>query len=250
EGMDQTVKLPSSVDAAFARIEAAAGIPLTALMRRVHARFDAEPQTFAFRAPDGTSHSIRADSFPLRMMAGILPKNPDGIPLLAGAYAALDAGQTAALAPLMWDYFYKDPLTMGGMTELMDISSGVSDRRLALVRRQAPASLLGSAVNFPMPQLSGQVPGIDLGDRFRREIRSRHPVLLLAGDLDVRTPLEEQAEATAGLANLHRIVVRNGGHDLFEAHADVPALLVAFFSGRPVTVRELTLPAPRLPARR
>ncbi|HEY0115568.1 MAG TPA: alpha/beta fold hydrolase, partial [Allosphingosinicella sp.] len=35
EGMDQTVKLPSSVDAAFARIEAAAGIPLTALMRRV-----------------------------------------------------------------------------------------------------------------------------------------------------------------------------------------------------------------------
>ena len=92
------------------------------------------------------------------------------------------------------------------------------------------------AVNFPMPQLRGAVPGLDLGDRFRREIRSNHPVLLFAGDLDVRTPLEEQAEATAGLANLHRIVVRNGGHDLFEAHPDVPGLLIAFFSGRPVTV--------------
>jgi pimeloyl-ACP methyl ester carboxylesterase len=79
---------------------------------------------------------------------------------------------------------------------------------------------------------------------------ARHPVLLFAGDLDVRTPLEEQARATAGLANLHRILVRNGGHDLFEAHPDVPRLLVDFFAGRPVTIRELQLPAPRLPARR
>jgi pimeloyl-ACP methyl ester carboxylesterase len=77
------------------------------------------------------------------------------------------------------------------------------------------------------------VPGLDLGDRYRREIGARHPMLLLAGDLDVRTPLEEQAAAVAGLRNLHRIVVRNGGHDLFEAHPDVPGLLIAFFSGRP-----------------
>ena len=55
-------------------------------------------------------------------------------------------------------------------------------------------------------------------------------MLLLSGDLDVRTPLEEQAEATAGLKRLHRILVRNGGHDLFEAHPDVPAILVDFFS--------------------
>ena len=100
-----------------------------------------------------------------------------------------------------------------------------------------------------MPQLAGIVPGLDLGDRFRREIRSRHPVLLLSGDLDVRTPLEEQAAATAGLSNLHRILVRNGGHDLFEAHPDVPRLLVDFFAGRPVTVTELALPAPRPPSR-
>jgi pimeloyl-ACP methyl ester carboxylesterase len=249
EGMDQTVKLPAHVDASYARIEAAAGIPLTQLMRRVNARFDAEPQLFAFKSPDGTERRIRADSFPLRMLAGILPKNPDGIPQLAGAYAALDAGQTAPLAPQLWDYFYARPLTMSGMTELMDISSGISAPRLALVERQARASLLGSAVNFPMPQLRGTVPGIDLGDRFRREIRSRHPVLLLAGDLDVRTPLEEQEAATAGLRNLHRVLVRNGGHDLFEAHPDVPALLLAFFKGRPVTTTELQLPAPRLPGR-
>ena len=239
EGMGQTVKLPAHVDAAFERIDSALGGGLVERMRRVHARFDAEPQDFA--APGG---SFRADSFPLRMMAGFIAKNPDGYAQLAGAYAALDAGQTAPLAPLVWDFFYKNPLTMTGMPELMDIASGIGEARLALVRRQAAGSIAGMAVNFPMPQLRGAVAGLDLGDDFRREIRSGHPVLLFAGELDVRTPLEEQAAASAGLSNLRRIVFRNGGHDLFEAHPGVPALLTAFFSGRPVTASELVLPAP------
>jgi pimeloyl-ACP methyl ester carboxylesterase len=250
EGMDQSVKRPNSVEAVFTRMDAATGAPISATMRRVFARYDAQPQSFAFTAPDGSRHSFRIDSFPLRMMAGIVPKNPDGIPQLAGAFAGLDAGQTALIAPMIWQYFYRVPLTMEGMTQLMDVSSGTTARRLALVRREAGRALTGTAINFPMPQLVGVVPGLDLGDRFRREVRSNHPVLLLAGDLDPRTPLEEQAAATAGLSNLHRILVRNGGHDLFEAHPDVPAILADFFSGRAVRVRELVLPPPRLPARR
>jgi pimeloyl-ACP methyl ester carboxylesterase len=246
EGMSQTVKLPSHVDAAFARIDAVAGGGLVERMRRVHARFDAEPQTFSFATPDGTPVSFRADSFPLRMMAGFVAKNPDGVAQLAGAYAALDAGQTRPIAPLIWDFFYRNPLTMAGMPELMDIASGISERRLAQVRRQAATTLAGMAVNFPMPQLRGTVPGLDLGDRFRREVRAGHPVLLLAGDLDVRTPLEEQVEATAGLTNLQRILVRNGGHDLFEAHPQVPELLVGFLSGQRPAVTELVLPQPTL----
>ncbi len=240
EGLDQTVKLPAHVGATFARIERFAP-GLGERMRRVHARYDSEPQTLAL--PNG-GPSFRADSFPLRMMAGILPKNPDGIAQLTGAYQALEAGRTEALAPLIWGYFFKNPLTLTGMPELMDIASGITDARLALVRRQAPGSPLGTATNFPMPQLRGAVPGLDLGDGFRREIGSDIPVLLLSGDLDVRTPLEEQAEATAGLKRLHRILVRNGGHDLFEAHPDVPAILVKFFSGGKVAATELTLPPP------
>ena len=244
EGMDQTVKLPAHADAAFARIDAALGGGQIERMRRVHARFDAEPQPFTFAGPESGPITFRANSFPLRMMAGFVAKNPEGFAQLTGAYAALDAGQTAPLAPLIWNFFFQSPLTMTGMPELMDAASGISEARLAEIRRQAPAALTGTALNFPMPQLRGAVPGLDLGDRFRREISSRHRVLLLAGDLDVRTPLEEQAEATAGLSNLHRILVRNGGHDLFEAHPEIPGLLVDFFSGRPVTVRELALPVP------
>jgi len=246
EGLSQTVKLPAHVDAALNRISERIGGGLTERMRRVHARFDAEPQSFAFTGADGNRREFRSDGFALRMLAGFLPKNPDGIPMLAGGYAALDSGQTGPVAQPLWDFFFSRPLTMNGMTELMDIASGIDDARMAVVERQARTSLVGKAINFPMPHLRGTIEGIDLGDSFRREIVADHPVLLIQGDLDVRTPLEEQAEATRGLHNAYRVTVRNGGHDLFEAHPDVPRLLIDFFSGRPLTVRELVLPPPSL----
>jgi pimeloyl-ACP methyl ester carboxylesterase len=251
EGMDQTVKLPAHVDAVFERIERAAGLPagrLTGLMRRVLDRYR-NPQPFTVTRSDGSELVIRVGAFPLRMYAGILPKNPDGIAPLLGAFAALEAGQTKPVAPLLYDYFYRAPLAVQGMPELMDVASGITMARLARVRAEATSALVGDATNFPMPQLRGAVPGLDLGDSYRREIRSAIPTLLLSGDLDVRTPLEEQAEATAGLTRLHRILVRNGGHDLFEAHPDIPAILTDFFSGKQVELRELTLKPPQLPAR-
>lgn len=89
---------------------------------------------------------------------------------------------------------------------------------------------------------------IDLGDDFRREITSDLPTLIFSGDLDIRTPLEEQAEASAGLTSKQTILFRNGGHDLFEAHPDVAAILTAWFRGEPVTVTVTELVSP-MPAR-
>ncbi len=251
EGTDQNVKLPAHIEAAFARIEGVMPTPgLRQLMRRVHARFDGEPQSFTAAARDGSTVSFRVNSFPLRMMAGILPKNPDGIAPLLGAYLALDNGEHAALGPQIYGFFYQNPLVMTGMPELTDLAAGISDRRLARVRAQLAGSLLEDAINFPVSRLVRMVPGMDLGDRYRREVRSNIPVLLFSGDLDVRTPLEEQREATAGLANLHQVLIRNGGHDLFEAHPDIPALMVDFFAGRRVMVTELALPRPAIALRR
>jgi pimeloyl-ACP methyl ester carboxylesterase len=243
EGMDQTVKLPSNLAPVYDRLDAAAGGGLVARMHRVHARFDAAPQTISGTTAAGTPFSFRTDSFVLRLLASSLPKNPAGIPLLVQTYAALEGGRTDALAVALHKDFYAEPLTLRGMGELMDIASGVTGGRLAQVQREAPGAITGTAHNFPMPQLRGAIAGLDLGDDFRRDVVSSHPVLLFSGDLDVRTPIEEQEPATAGLANLHRIVFRNGGHDLFEAHPDVPKLLTDFFRGERMTRREVLLPA-------
>lgn len=245
EGLDQTVKLPAHLDRAMERIAAAGGHPeLIPMMRRVHARFDAEPQTMTLEGPGG-SLSFRMDSFALRILASSVPKNPDGIPMLVQLYQALDAGMYAPVAGILYANFLKDPLTLRGMPEAMDIASGITDARLELVNRQAPDSLLGRATNAPMPQLRGAIPGLDLGDRFRREISSDAPTLVFMGDLDIRTPLEEQRVAMAGLSRAQTVLFRNGGHDLFEAHPDVAQILGAWFRGERVAVKELVLPAPK-----
>jgi hypothetical protein len=47
------------------------------------------------------------------------------------------------------------------------------------------------------------------------------------------TPLEDQVLATEGLGRLTRVLVRGGGHDLFEAHAAVPGMLPTSSPARP-----------------
>lgn len=243
EGLDQTVKLPAHLDRAMERIAAAGGHPeLVATMRRVHAKFDAEPQTITLQGPDGGKASFRMDSFALRLMGGFLPKNPDGIAQLIGLYQMLDAGDYQMAGGFLYEAFLKDPLVMRGMPEAMDVASGITPARLALVNQQAAGSLLGRATNAPMPQLNGAIPGIDLGDDFRREIRSDIATLVFMGDLDIRTPLEEQRAAMAGLSRAQTVLFRNGGHDLFEAHPEVAAILSAWFRGEKVEVKELVLP--------
>lgn len=244
EGMDQTVKLPARVDAALGRLagaaDAAQGGDLLATMRRVHARLDAKPQMMTLGDATGKV-SFAMDSFPLRMLIGGIAKNPAGVGQLAQLYAAFDAGQGQAVAPLLYGAFLKDPLTMTGMPELMDLASGVSPSRLAAVRREAPDAIVGEATNFPMPQVAGTVPGMDLGDSFRTDVRSAIPTLVFSGDLDLRTPIEEQAAATAGLTRVTRVTVHGGGHDLFESQPAIPGMIAEFFAGRPV--RETSIAA-------
>ncbi len=247
EGMDQTVKLPAQVDAALGRLASSAGAAqsgdLLATMRRVHARLDAKPQMMTLGDATGKI-SFAMDSFPLRMLIGGIAKNPAGIGQLAQLYAAFDAGQGQAVAPLLYGAFLKDSLTMTGMPELMDLASGISPSRLAAVRREAPAAIVGAATNFPMPQVAGTVPGMDLGDAFRTDVRSAIPTLMLSGDLDLRTPIEEQAAATIGLSRVTRVTVHGGGHDLFEAQPAIPGMIADFFAGRPTERSSIAVSSP------
>ncbi|RYY29365.1 MAG: alpha/beta fold hydrolase [Sphingomonadales bacterium] len=251
EGQDQTVKRPERVDALLRQVDtllgadpaARAAVPnLLALMRRVHMRLEAEPARMAVTLK-GAPGEVRLGGFLVQMVAGGLIANPNTLAMLPRLYLALDAGRTAVLAPMLGDV--ADLLTVRGMPEAMDLASGISPARLALVRREAESAVLGGALNFPMPQLLGAVPGVDLGEGFRAPIRIDHPALLVAGSLDGRTPLAEQDEVAAQFKRKSRVIVENAGHNVFEAHPDVQALLVRFFRGETVADTRLSLPSPR-----
>jgi pimeloyl-ACP methyl ester carboxylesterase len=103
----------------------------------------------------------------------------------------------------------------------------------------------GETLNFPMPQLRGAIPGVDLGEGFRAPMRIDHPALLVAGSLDGRTVLAEQDEVAAQFQHKSRVIVENAGHNVFEAHPEVQGLLVRFFRGEAVADTRLALAPPK-----
>ncbi len=250
EGQDQTVKRPARLDAYLQRVDALldadpaarAAVPdLSVLMRRVHERLEAEPARLTAMTPGGPLE-LQMGGFGIQTLAGALVANPPTLSMLPGLYLALDAGQTEVLAPFLGRM--GGMVEISGMPEAMDLASGISAERLRLVEHEARTAVLGDALNFPMPHLLGSVPGVDLGDDFRAPLRIEHPALLVAGTLDGRTPLEEQAEVVDQFHNRTRVTVENAGHNVFESHPDVQDLIVRFFRGEAVADTRLTLPPP------
>lgn len=251
EGQDQTVKRPSAVDALLRQVDGLldadpavrAAIPdLSVLMRRVHTKMEAAPVKMAATL-NGAPVELRIGGFAIQLMAGGLIANPQTLVMLPGLYLALDAGKMDVLTPFMGEFANLPGIA--GMPEAMDLASGISPGRLALVRREAKTAVLGEALNFPMPQLLGVVPGVDLGAGFRAPFRIDHPALLVAGTLDGRTPMSEQDEVAAQFRHKSRVIVENAGHNVFEAHPDVQGLLVRFFRGEAVADTRLALPPPK-----
>ncbi|MDQ3124361.1 MAG: alpha/beta hydrolase [Pseudomonadota bacterium] len=250
EGQDQTVKRPAHLDAYLQRVDSLldadqavrAAVPdLPALMRRVHARLEAAPAPLTVAGPVGPM-ALEVGGFAVQLLAGSLIANPGTLALLPGLYLALDAGQTDALAPFLGSM--AGQLGVTGMPEAMDLASGISAARLNLIEAEARTAVLGDALNFPMPHLLGAVEGVDLGDDFRASFRIETPALLVAGTLDGRTPLEEQAEVAAQFQHRTQVTVENAGHNVFESHPDVQDLIMRFFRGETVADTSLSLPRP------
>ncbi len=252
EGQDQTVKRPARWDDYLRQVDrlmgadpaARAAVPdLLALMRRVHTRMEAEPVRTSMRQRTGGPIDVQIGGFAVQMLAGSLAANPETLALLPGLYQALDAGKTDVFAAFAGQM--DGLLGIAGMPETMDLASGISPRKLALIEREAKSAVIGDALNFPMPHLLGVVPGVDLGEGFRSPFKIPNRSLLVAGSLDGRTVLAEQAEVAAQFRNKSQILVENAGHNVFEAHPQVQDLLLRFFRGETVPDTKLALPPPK-----
>jgi pimeloyl-ACP methyl ester carboxylesterase len=241
EGLDETVKLPAETDAYFARVQAAidqepkakAAYPdLAGLMRRVHAKLDATPAQATFTPPGASQPAtITFDSFPIQLLASGMTADPGSVARLPLFYLALDKGEYGQAAQTLYREFFDRPPSFSGMPEAMDLASGMTARRKAITETQAKTALLGDALNFPMPQIAGIRPQIDLGDGFRAPFRSDVPTLFISATLDGRTYPAEAKATVAGFSAGRRLIVENGGHNIYEADPRVADAVFAWFTG-------------------
>lgn len=134
----------------------------------------------------------------------------------------------------------------GAMPLAMDVASGQSPHRRALVEAQARASMFGEAMNFPFPMLGDDLGLVDLGEAFRAPLRSAVPALFVSGTLDGRTPPANAQALLAGFSDGRQLLVRGASHDdeLWLGHPDIARHIADFLANRPVNDAVLEVPPP------
>lgn len=255
EGLDQTVKLPFQTESYIERLQravnaqpaAAAAYPdVAGMMRRVHARLEAEPVMIEVADREGGPRPYLLQRRDLQQMTSGLIADPGSAAIALAMYAELDQAGSANLAAALIGRFYDlgEPISLSPMSTAMDLASGITEARLAQVEAEAQTALLGAYLNFPMPQLNRLWDGLDLGDGFRAAPVGDTPILLLSGTLDGRTYPDSQRAALAGMSEVDWVIVENAGHNLYMTTPDVHAVMHAFMSGEDVDGAQITAPLP------
>lgn len=255
EGLDETVKLPEGTDAYFARLqrsidadpEVAKIYPdIAGTMRRVHKRLAAQPATATVKDAAGKERQVNFGLFELQLLVSGSIADPSRSSTLPALYALMDRGDYTQAAALISRTVQAPQVRIGGMAEAMDAASGISPGRARRVARQATTSLLGDALNFPIPHIDAAVLGVpDLGERFRQPVTSDVPTLFLSGTLDGRTYPESAAEIASRFSRATRLIVENGGHNILEADPAIGAAVVAFMQAKPLGTTTIRLPPPK-----
>ena len=251
EGLDQTIKRPAMTDKMFAHVQelidadpkAKALYPdVAAMIRRVTAKLNAQPATVTF-TPQGASApvTITFDGYALQMLTASSIADPPAIANIPMAWLASDKGNYEVAARRVYS-LAQSLAAFRGMPEAMDLASGATKARLALVTKEAETSLLSDTLNFPMPHVMGIRPQIDAGDAFRAPFKSDIPALFISATLDGRTYPDEGNEEIKGFSNKRRLIVENGGHNIYEADQRVADAVLAFFKGEPTPERIVMAP--------
>ncbi len=244
EGLNHTWKLPSRVDAVIRRLGERGAADLVANMRQVLGRLAAQPAAVSVRNPlSGTQSTLLLGAFDVQWITAQALGDPRLIATLPAAYRQMAQGNFEGIAQVALLRRSRAG-AQSAMKHMMDLSSGASVERRQQIDNESGAALLGNAINFPEMYLADAWAPLDLGEDFRRPVRSTVPTLIFAGDLDPRTPVENGREIAATLPAAKLVVLENATHqfDFFGSPA-IRAVLAQFLRGENVAIERMTLPA-------
>lgn len=225
EGPDDTIKLPSRVDAVLARVAAARRPSLVDDIRRLLDKLSAEPATFAFP----TGQTMQLGRWDLqRWVADSLDTGRE-IDALVAAVPGMLEGDFSGLARASLAFRLARPLNL--MNLAMDCASYASAGRLKQVADEASTAVLGNAINEPLSGVCETTGLPRLPGDLRAPLQSPVRALLVAGTLDGRTPVANAEDVARGLPRARLLVVENASHDLFR-YPEVEREMLAFLAGR------------------
>jgi pimeloyl-ACP methyl ester carboxylesterase len=252
EGPAETYKLPWTMDLQLQRLALLAAadprigprIPdLVALYDRVVQKLDREPMIVKLQAPGGGPMlDVPVGGFGLRFILRADIGDASDLIVFPRLLWSIDHGDATLLT-----WFLRKRagtvIAVHGMNEAMDVASGLSPAREALIAEQAQTSRFADVINFPHPYATEPWDVPDLGEDFRAPLVSSVRTLFVSGELDCNTP-PYQAEAMRwGMTNATHLIVANAGHEqtFFQNDTAIP-VIADFLAGRDVRDRRITWP--------
>ncbi|WP_181373248.1 alpha/beta fold hydrolase [Massilia glaciei] len=243
-GPDHKWKLPSQVDLVMGRIGERAGAPrMTAQLREIVDRLGRAPVRVALPDP-ATQKTVNVVIVPcdVQWVIAQVIGDPRALATLPAAVHEMHGGDFRRVAQMSLALRPRLGI-ISAMNHMMNLSSGESGDRKARIKREAGSALLGDAINFPGRYLGPAWGARALDGGFNEPVTGAVPTLILAGDLDARTPVENGREIAATLSAAKLVVVENAAHEfnVFGNQA-IRALLGGFVRGEAIVDERVVLP--------
>jgi len=259
EGPDHTLKTPLEADRLidrlhrWARRDRAAQVhtrDLWFVLRRAIERLDKEPVLVRIPGAPPEAPPMRLGAFDLQLVVAAMIGRTQTSSILPVMLGALHRGDASLFAQFAWQVreqlgrFSAMPLTM-------DVSSGASPSRRALVQAEEQRSVLGVALNFPWTSLGEELGLPDLGEGFRAPLTSEVPAFFVSGTMDGRTPVSNAREVMKGFRHVTHLILDQAGHDddLWISSSTIAERVARFFSGASVRGGTLRTRMLRIPTR-
>lgn len=229
EGPDHTLKHPAHVQNCLKRL-AANDPELWPAFEKVLKKLKSAPIRASVIHPISKQPvEIGISDFDVRLWAWNSMDRIENVQQFVKAVRQMEAGEFSA--PGLWLLRYRAMSGPGSaMKHAMDAASGGSRTRTELIEAESGSCLLGDVINYPGVIASSAWGVQPLPDDFRSQIQSACPLLIVCGDLDARTPLENAREILEGFPNGRLVVVEGGGHG-FKPAPSLMEIVGDFFRG-------------------
>jgi len=245
EGPDHTFKRPSFMDRTLARLGQLVAtdtfyrhqLPdFAGSVRRLVQQLEARPESVRVNG-----QMIVVGDWDLRKRISDALGRNGPMRQLPVEIVAMERGDFTGLG--RWAAGWRRGAAWSAMALTMDCASWGSADRLSLIELEARTAVVGGAVNYPFPGVCEGLGIPRLSGEFRGPLRSNVPALLVAGDLDARTPVANAEEVARGFSRATVLVVENGGHGIMGYPAINPSML-AFLRGQSSVPPRVALPRP------
>ncbi|MGD9590164.1 MAG: alpha/beta fold hydrolase [Pyrinomonadaceae bacterium] len=259
EGLDSTHKLPSDIDQHLADIashvksdpEISKQIPdMLLLMRTVFKKLEDQPVTVELTDPQ-TKKPVKVviNDFAMRLLIAATVGSGE-ITRYPRFLVSASKGDFSEIAQY-WLGFSRQNIG-SAMSFVMDCASGGTKARNKRVESEAKKAMLGNLPNILFPDICEAWGSPDLGDAFRRPVRSNIPVLFISGTLDGRTPVSNAEAEMKNFRNGVHLVLEGAWHSdpLFLSSGRIRDIMLEFMRGKPVSSTRIKLePVRFLPLR-